>query len=64
MKVYALYKGEELLATGTMYQIAHKMKVKLDTIQYYNTPAYKNRVARRKNGRFEKQRCLVLLEDD
>lgn len=48
MKIYALYKGEQLLATGTMLQISYKMGVKLRTIQFYKTPTYKKR---RKNGK-------------
>ena len=47
-KIYALYKGEELIATGTMLQIAYKTGVKLRTIKFYNTPTYKKR---RKNGK-------------
>ena len=43
MKIYALYKGEQLLATGTLIQIAYKMGVKLRTIQFYKTPTYKKR---------------------
>lgn len=42
-KIYALYKGEELLAEGTIIQIAYKMNVKIRTIQFYKTPTYKKR---------------------
>lgn len=48
MKIYALYKGEKLIADGTLLQIAHKTGVKLRTIQFYKTPTYKRR---RKNGK-------------
>jgi len=51
MKIYALYKGEDLLATGTLLQIAHKTGVKLRTIQFYLTPTYKKRRANGKNFR-------------
>lgn len=47
-KIYALYKGETLIASGTMLQIAYKTGVKLRTIQFYKTPTYKKR---RKNGK-------------
>lgn len=43
IKNYALYKGEELLAEGTIIQIAYKMNVKVRTIQFYKTPTYKKR---------------------
>lgn len=51
MKIYALYKGEKLLADGTLLQIAHKMGVKLRTIKFYKTPTYKKRRANGKNFR-------------
>ena len=51
MRIYALYKGEQLLATGTILQIAYKMGVKLRTIQFYKTPTYKNRHKNGKNYR-------------
>ena len=41
--MYALYKGEELIAMGTLLQIAFKTGVKLRTIQFYKTPTYKKR---------------------
>ena len=47
-KIYALYKGETLMASGTMLQIAYKTGVKLRTIQFYKTPTYKKR---RKSGK-------------
>lgn len=47
-KIYALYKGETLIASGTMVQIAYKTGVKLRTIQFYKTPTYKKR---RKSGK-------------
>lgn len=42
-KEYALYKGEECLAIGTIREIAEKMKVKVRTITFYKTPTYKKR---------------------
>ena len=51
MKIYALYKGEKLLATGTIIQIAYQMGVKYRTIQFYNTPSYKKRRAKGKSFR-------------
>lgn len=47
-KIYALYKGETLIAFGTILQIAYKTGVKLRTIQFYKTPTYKKR---HKNGK-------------
>ena len=49
--MYALYKGEECLAIGTLLQIAYKTGVKLKTIQFYKTPTYKKRCKNSKNRR-------------
>lgn len=62
MKEYALYKGENILAIGTISEIAKKMGVKRDTIAYYKTQAYKNRLKRR-NALNGNVRMLVALED-
>lgn len=50
-KIYALYKGEYLLATGTLLQIAYQTGVKLRTIEFYKTPTYKKRSKNSKNRR-------------
>lgn len=51
MKIYALYKGEELIASGTLLQIAYQTGVKLRTIQFYKTPTYLKRRSKGKNYR-------------
>lgn len=43
IKEYALYKGEECLAIGTIKEIAEKMKVGYKTIYFYTMPTYKRR---------------------
>lgn len=56
MKEYALYKGEEILAIGTIKEIAEKMGVKKRTIKFYLTPTYRKRI----KGS-EKRRELIRL---
>ena len=51
MKEYALYKGEECLAIGTIKELAKRLKVKERTIYFYTTPTYKKRVKAGKNRR-------------
>lgn len=51
MKEYALYKGEECLAFGTIEEIAKQMGVKRKTIYFYTTPTYKKRCRKGKNRR-------------
>ncbi|TCU72906.1 hypothetical protein EV204_105242 [Tissierella praeacuta] len=43
MKEYALYKGEEILAMGTVSEIAKEMNIKKETVLYYRTPTQKKR---------------------
>ena len=61
VSMYALYKGEELLSMGTIFQIAQELKVQVRTIKYYGTDAYKRKLDRRKKSRNAK--ILVNLED-
>lgn len=44
MKKYELYKGYELLAIGTVNEIAHEIGVKPATVRFYGTPAYQRHV--------------------
>ena len=55
-KVYALYKGDELLEIGTKKESAERFGVKVKTIGYYSTPAYQKRTSP------EKGRRLVVLD--
>lgn len=55
---YALYKGEDILAIGTLDEISEKMNVKRDTITFYMSPTY------RKRGTGKNRRVLIKLEDE
>lgn len=46
--MYALYKGEELLSMGTIFQIAQDLNIKVSTVKYYGTDSYKRKLAKRK----------------
>jgi len=46
IKEYALYKGEKLVAMGTIQEIAKECNVKDRTIKFYTTPTYKKRCKR------------------
>ena len=48
---YALYKGDNLLAIGTIPAIANKVNVQERTIYFYNTDAYKRKLEKRNNAR-------------
>lgn len=60
MKVYALYKGEEMLSMGTIFQIAEELNTNISTIRYYGTNTYKRRLAKRKKS--NNSRILIEVE--
>lgn len=43
--MYSVYKGDEVIAFGTLYQIAKQLNVKYKTVLFYGTPAYRNRTS-------------------
>ena len=51
MKVYAMYKGDECLAVGTLIQLARDLNIKYNTLKFYLTPTYKKRSSKGKNRR-------------
>lgn len=59
MKIYALYKGEDLLADGTIREISEKTGKKIKHLRFLSRPAYKKRC--KPNG---KSMQMVLLEEE
>lgn len=59
-KEYALYKGEEILITGTIDEIAKSQNVTKKTIFYYQTPAH---LKRNKKSHIGNYKVLVCMED-
>mgnify|MGYP001420577242 CR=1 FL=1 len=57
MKEYAIYKGEEILAIGTLQEIAASLCVEIETVKFYGMPSYLKRV------KGDKARELVELEE-
>lgn len=53
-KEYYLYEGDEVIATGTIKEIAKKMGISEGTVRFYKNPSY---LKRRENGK--KYRVLV-----
>lgn len=50
-KIYALYRGEKFLGIGTKKELAELLNVKVETISFYGTPAYKKRTNDSKSRR-------------
>ena len=55
---YAVYKGDTLLAIGTKEECAEQLSVKSETILFYTSASYQNRVKQPKN-----RRIAIRLED-
>ena len=57
-KQYAVYQGEELIATGTAKECAEELGVRTQSIHRYKTPSYRSR------GSGKNRRDVVELIDD
>ena len=53
-KVYAVYKGDMFLTTGTWYDVIEYLGVSETTMRYYLSPTYKKRASKGK-----KRMCRV-----
>ena len=42
-KTFAVYKGEELLTSGTAEECAERLNVKVETVYYYKSRTYQNK---------------------
>lgn len=58
----AVYKGDDMIATGTLTEVATQLKVNPETVYFYLTPAYQRRLAKRKT--LDRSRTAVRLDDD
>lgn len=43
----AVYKGDNLLCIGTLRQCAKTLRIRPQTLNFYTTPTYQRRVAKR-----------------
>ena len=58
MKEYALYKGEQILAIGTLEEIAASIGVAVETVKFYGMPSYLKRI------KGQNARELIELEEE
>lgn len=54
-----VYKGEEVIATGTIRRVAEKLGIQPASVYYYLMPAYQRKVARRKHSNPARVRQVV-----
>lgn len=59
---YAVYKGDQLLCIGTAEQCAEDLGVRPDTIRFYTTPAYQERINKRR--RSKNARTAIRVDDE
>ena len=50
-KIYAMYKGDKCLATGTLVQLSKALDIKINTLYFYLSPTYRERFKKGKNRR-------------
>lgn len=58
---YALYRGDELLAVGTVKEIARQLNKAEQTIRHYASPYYQNMTRKYETTLINK---LIKIEDD
>lgn len=57
--IYALYKDDEFIDLGTKKYLSEKIGVKPDTINYYNSQAYKKRI---ENMKFKGRNSYIVIK--
>ena len=60
-KIFALYKGDNLLGIGTAKELARERNVNPNFIRYLSTPANLRRINKRKNNKPSKALISVKL---
>lgn len=58
-KEFALYKGEQMIAIGTVREIAEERGVKPETIRFYKSETYQRRAKSETNNRLK----LIRIDD-
>jgi hypothetical protein len=59
---YAVYKGDSFICSGTSYECAKAMKIKLESFKYLLTPAYQRKIDQRKVANNYKN--VIKLDED
>lgn len=63
--IYALYKGEKYVTSGTMKEISEEVDTPVTTLQYYLTEVHKKRLEKRKKkGNTARVMVCLGLDDD
>jgi hypothetical protein len=62
VKEYAVYRGDNFLCVGTIKECAKYLGVEPDTVRFYASSRYLQRVNSRKNAR--NYTIVIKIEDD
>ena len=54
-----VYRGDDIIAVGTIRECAKKLHVQPRTLYFYLMPTYERRIAKRKHSNWEKVRRVV-----
>lgn len=61
----AVYKGEDIIASGNINDCAKQLGVQAETLYFYTMPSYQRRLAKRQRpGSGENVRQVVRLDKD
>ena len=63
-QIFAIYRGEKFIDTGTAKELAAKLNVQPRFIRYLSTPAHQRRLARSKNPSGDALLAIKLGPDD
>ena len=61
---YAVYKGDEFICIGTRKELAKKFNVSINTVQFWNTPANKRRIEKRKGRKGGNSQGILTIKID
>ena len=66
LKDYTLYKGEDIIASGTIYEISKETGLAVSSLRAYATPSYIKKASRREASKKQPYILVVVeyCEDD
>ena len=63
-QVFAIYRGDTFIDLGTLSELAARLGSKKSSIRYKATNAYKRKLQKSKNGKYENQTIVIPIPDD
>lgn len=61
---YAIYRGDELITTGTAYQLAQQFGVQPKTVKFWSTPVYHRRMASVKHPTTKRKYAILITDEE